>query len=621
MRKIISLFLTVCMILSGFCFSAVAAEENTAVVTPGYSVDISAIAKEEYEKLDSTTALPAYGEDVTLDKTSYKITTPDELMYMVEWTNKGKKTFEGITIYLAPESGTLDMSGKEFAPMNVNNGYEFKGTLDGLGTTINNLTVTNKATSGAVLVGLFARVKGATVKNLILGDSCSVCYQGASNNVNKGIGAIAAVADGITVENVCSYATVSFEENTAFENPDAVCVAGLVGWIRNETCSFDRTTNVGNVSFTQTTTDMNHYQVGGFVGGCPNTANAAGLTITNSVNKGNIDADGKAVGGFVGETPKATCTFSNLRNEGDVTAEKTEIGGIIGCVPASGNVTVENCVNTGEITSEEMGTVGGILGLIGGTATITGCTNFGLVNALTVLTTQLQPLGGIVAKIDGENSGATISNCKNYGRIGSATTSNFYASGILGLVRTVGTSLSGCENYGIIYGISGASADDVAGWSPNADPPVTPTVENCTNYAPLSRWVGYQVSTMEDGDTAQSIRFVGSIDSSKYREVGFYVTVKDESGDTVVKETSTFACTKVYTEMYAMGADGNVKASECRPGGYLFGAAIYDIPVDDGNTTYTFEVETYAITLEGYTVIGEAYGFSHQIGTTPASNS
>lgn len=531
--------------------------------------------------------------NASIDKTSYKITTPDELMYLVKWTNTGKKTFAGVTLYLAPENGTLNMSGKDFAPMNVVNGSEFKGTLDGLGNTIDHLTVTNQAASGAVLVGLFARVKGGTVRNLILGENCSFTYAGTSNNANKGIGSIAALADGITVENVCSYAKVSFNEDATLNpSPDAVCVAGLVGWFRTSPVAFDRTTYAGTVRFTQnnTATHKNHEQIGGFVGGCVGTATS--LTITNSVNQGNIDADGKAVGGFVGETSKTTCTFRNLLNEGSVTAEKTEVGGIIGCVPSQSSVTVENCVNRGTVASKVMGTIGGIVGIIEATGvSITGCTNFGFINAQQDPGAD-RPLGGIVGKIATTGS-ATVSNCTNYGKVGSAVIGERLAGGIVGSETADGTTVNACKNYGVVYG----KAPE----------------------APMAQWVGYQLTDQKeiDGKFYQSIRFVGSIDSTKYSEVGFYITVKDGNG-AVVKKTSTFACHHVYTEMYAMGNEGNIFASDYRAGGYLFGSAIYEIPVGE---TYTFEVETYAITVDGYTVLGEARTFDHEIGTVPNVNS
>ena len=129
------------------------------------------------------------------------------------------------------------------------------------------------------------------------------------------------------------------------------------------------------------------------------------------------------------------------------------ISGIIGFI--TGTATIDNCYNTGTVSSCENGDVaGGIIGGINGNVIIIDCYNTGIVSASTA--------GGIVGYIPISNSHITINNCYNIGAISSlsdATSGYFYYTG--GIVGSVGRVdeciITNCYNTGDIsfLGIGG----------------------------------------------------------------------------------------------------------------------------------------------------------------------
>ena len=104
------------------------------------------------------------------------------------------------------------------------------------------------------------------------------------------------------------------------------------------------------------------------------------------------------------------------------------------------------------------------------------------------------------------------------------------------------------------------------------------------------------------------MRFVTTVDSTKYREVGFEITAKDSTGqDKTIKVGSEF----VYEYLYAVGKVGTEGAEPmsytpsdiCSPQSTLFKTfTVTDIPV--AKYGETFSVRAYWITQDGTTVYG-----------------
>lgn len=147
-RKMFSLFLALTVVISMFSFSAYADAENA---WDGTSVDIS-----------------WYNEN----DTAYFISTPAALAGLAQLVNDGTSTFEGKTVVLKSD---INLGGKNWTPIGeqVNDTITskidsitkmFKGTFEGLGYKIVNLTV-NDTTWGNRSAAFFT-VLGGSVKNV-----------------------------------------------------------------------------------------------------------------------------------------------------------------------------------------------------------------------------------------------------------------------------------------------------------------------------------------------------------------------------------------------------------------------------------------------------------------------
>lgn len=187
----------------------------------------------------------------------------------------------------------------------------YKGTFDGNGKTISNITIKNATKEGGA--GLFNYVEGATISNLNI--------------------------DNITVNSDTSYTNSS---------------AALVGIVYDG--------NINNINVTS-----------GTIYGKRNTGSIAGCiydagdktTISNVKNSANIIATADlGVGGLVGtnESP-AIVEISNSINDGDVTSDNNYVGGIIGLLRKGTDTvkpSIENCINYGKVNGIK--NVGGIAG-------------------------------------------------------------------------------------------------------------------------------------------------------------------------------------------------------------------------------------------------------------------
>ncbi len=291
----------------------------------------------------------------------------------------------GITVYLAQD---LDFGGEEISP--IGGWYHhstaswvmvpgFSGTFDGQGHTIDNFKITAPAEWSDAddgYIGLFrAFTRGATVKNLTIGSKAVISSNGQRVgsigalvgviNTNQSNDNISSTTNGyaITIENVCNNATVLTDGDIG---------GGLVGRVVRAKLIMNHCTNNGEVKPCTTVSDKNTacgVGVGGLIGlvgsasrngtSINNAAYITYVTIENSVNSGKIDGTEACTGGIVG-----------YRRGHDATTNPDT------------NLTIDNCVNLGAISSAENNgmDVGGILGRDNGkngTVVIQNCTNYG----------------------------------------------------------------------------------------------------------------------------------------------------------------------------------------------------------------------------------------------------
>lgn len=119
---------------------------------------------------------------------------------------------------------------------------------------------------------------------------------------------------------------------------------------------------------------------------------------------------------------------------------------------------------------------------------------------------------------------------------------------------------------------------------------------------------GFQISRLEN-DT-YSVRFVGSIDSLRYSEVGFVITAKSE----FETQTRTWdvAASRVYKTLLGYTDNGIVSYSaqslRDEPNAYLYALSIHNIPISAGKILFT--VQTYYVSEESNTRV---YGERHTV--------
>lgn len=193
-----------------------------------------------------------------------------------------------------------------------------------------------------------------------IGGSIGVNYYIIQNSINKG-----EVKNQATIQDKASYTggIVGYSQGSIYhcENSATISssetaslyVGGIAGSIhRNSTHSVFETLiiqecyNSGNVS------------------GCGNVGGIVGRLSTNCsidscANTGNIQGEHR-VAGISGSTVSDSIQITNVYNRGNITASGEYIGGIIGI----SYIPLQNCYNTGSVTTTSSANVGGIVGAI-----------------------------------------------------------------------------------------------------------------------------------------------------------------------------------------------------------------------------------------------------------------
>ena len=222
--------------------------------------------------------------------------------------------------------------------------------------------------------------------------------------------------------------------------------------IGNQTNSFQGTFDGNNNTITGLYIDQTTWYVGLF--GYVSNAEIKNLKMQNC----KVVSTGGSVGNFVGYANNSSISNCGAE-ETEVGGDEYYVGGIVGRV--GGTATITNCYNTESVSGSSY--VGGIVGHVGVTATITNCYNTGSVNGNS-------ETGGIVGYVSGT---ATITNCYNTGSVSGSSG----AGGIVGEAGTV--TITNCYNTG---SVSGDSVGGIVG-EVNYD---RATITNCYNTGSVS---------------------------------------------------------------------------------------------------------------------------------------
>ena len=366
-------------------------------------------------------------EDPEIDEAekTISINSPAQFAGLAALVNEGN-TYEG---YTATLHSSIDLDNHEWTPVatgtrngSLPSGNSFKGTFDGNGNTIYNLSIKEDPENADQAIGLFGIVDGGTVKNLKF----------ENVNINVSSSEMAAAAVGMLTGG----GTVSGIE----------VLSGTVNATRGNGAVVGRMTKSGTIS-----TCTNHAaitgtgaNIGGIVGAAYYTENGSTMTIEDCHNYGTVSGTAGAVGGIVG---LSAANVINCTNEAAITGNGPDVAGIVAEQQNAGSIT--GCVNKGDITNNASayGT-GGIVGWIRYNGTtdnypaknvieVSGNTNYGSV-------TGGNDAGGIVGTV--YNLG-TVTDNYNYAPALSAAT---FASGIVGNAQFTEEAV-GMEESNMVY--------------------------------------------------------------------------------------------------------------------------------------------------------------------------
>jgi filamentous hemagglutinin family protein len=299
-------------------------------------------------------------------------------------------------------------TGSGFLPLGRNaGGQEFSGTLDGLGHSVNHLTINRPTTND---VGLFGFVSVGSLRNVGLID--------ATVTGQSTVGSLVGTMFSGVIENVFATGTVSGSQSS---------VGGLIGQAGVVT--------IANANAAVTVSGEG--AVGGLLG------NGNGTTIiqsrATSIVTGSGSSGGSSIGGLVGSITQGTITDSYATGTVDVLGGYSKVGGLVGTTDSS---SITNSWATGNVGTASSGlytNVGGLVGY-GFNSNISGSHASGNV-------------------VGGSYTGGLVGNfiVYGYGADKSGDINNSYATGAVTGANFVGGLVGGAISSASSYGTASAS--------------------------------------------------------------------------------------------------------------------------------------------------------------------
>lgn len=323
-----------------------------------------------------------------------EINNEEALVKLAQRVNAGA-TYEGRTISLTRNLDLSSVCGPDkgnWIPIGTKTN-PFKGNFDGNNYTINNIYIK-------------------------ISDKCQGLFGYCAGNI-KNININGEISGTTQVGGICGFLTCN---NISIQN----CKSGVE--IHGDT-----------------------YSMGGIIGIIWNANN---ITISNCENSAQIISNTGNAGGIVGVVEKSTgITIEECKNNGIVKVlGDSWAGGIVGITQYNGIVTINNSINTGNITANKYAAGGISGGCWSGKIYASNCYNTGIIEA------KINSLGGIIGNVDYNNgyinSYVEISNCYNTGTI----VKKDNCGGIIGYINSSFSTYKLTNNYwlstcGATYGI------------------------------------------------------------------------------------------------------------------------------------------------------------------------
>ena len=372
--------------------------------------------------LTKVQAAPAANTDwYSTDKKEFVINTVEELAGLTNIVNNAdllypQDSFEGKVIKLG---NSIDMSPyRNWAPIGTDQERVFKGTFDGCGYEIRNLSMY----IGYGVDALFGVTSGATIKNFLLTDVNISFDNLKEGELDRAAGVVANAWDSTIISNVHVTGKIISSGSVAGG------VVGLMG----------KGTKVENCSVSAKVTSAT---IAGGISGIGDENSK----IENCHASGEVSS--KVTGGVAGSMQKVE--IINCYSTSNVTSsdyEESFAGGILGC--GVSNVKIINCYSTGDVKSNsgkstkdvDVDSAGGIVGSIyGANNEIRNCYS-------TSNVTSVSHAGGIAGRI---NSTTTVDSCYATGTITATGTGDALyvnsAGGVVGAcIGKQGIKVSNC---------------------------------------------------------------------------------------------------------------------------------------------------------------------------------
>lgn len=396
----------------------------------------------------------------------------------------------------------LDFTGFDIFPLGYfnNSCFPYSGVFDGSGHRIRHLHM-SRSTRSYQHTGLLCGVENATVKNLVIDETCSFAsrYGGAL---------VAIVRGSVHVERVVNRANVS----------GYMCVGGLVGNVTSVAdcvVSLAHCVNEGDV----TCTNRNSGNTGGLIGRVMKLDRAT-LALRNCTNRGRVVADMHVGGlaGYVGLNKNTSILLEDCANDGDIVGDYNLVGGLVGSLEQNydTHVAISGSANSGRVVgNEEIG------GLVGGqydarnvTVVLARCTNTGRVEAT-------RAGGGLVGyERPATRTAYRITGCANRGEVQGRY--NAYVAGLVGFFRAydgaaVAVDIADSANGGHVHVLSG-DACGLCCVSADSAATVTVAVSNSVNKGTVNatRAYGFAPQTHSAANAVALGRVLGTAEAHAF---------------------------------------------------------------------------------------------------------
>lgn len=393
-KRILSILLTVCMVLTMFPTVALA---NPKVPT----------ALEYATGAVNVKTTGDYYIDETVTPKTLTIYTAKGAAF---WSASGTAYLDYTTFLDAD----IDVSGFLWAPVG-NSSNPFTGKFDGQEHTIKGMNVDVNKNDTVASGGFFGYVSGATIENVgLVNSSISVTITIDNSVSNLYAGGIAGFAAGSTTILNCYTTNCNVTGSYLGTTDDApghgranIHTGGIIGAVTDSTIISNCYNTGGNVTSSYNAISVNPYS-GGIVG-----STTSSTTIINCYNTSTIlGNESYGFGGGIAGLARGTIT--NCHNIGAV--KGFTAGGIVAMLDGGG--TIANCYNSGAVNADaDFAYGGGIAGSVQGTISkIINCYNTG-----TVYAGNQGFSGGIMGGLDAEvGNQITVINCYNTGDISSS---------------------------------------------------------------------------------------------------------------------------------------------------------------------------------------------------------